>query len=90
MQLTMQVSRGVATLLQQRDLFAPEVRELVRISDELGVDLEPLHPGTTSPLLIPYFTVEVPDVATAERVMERLRHVWGVEAVYVKPPDEAP
>jgi hypothetical protein len=34
--------------------------------------------------------VEVPDYATAERVIAHLQNLEAVEAAYLKPPDEMP
>jgi len=34
--------------------------------------------------------VEVPDYATAKRMMDRLQSLEAVEAAYVKPPDKMP
>jgi hypothetical protein len=42
------------------------------------------------PRLASYFTVEVPDHVTAERVISRLQNCEAVEAAYLKPLDEAP
>ena len=60
------------------------------IVEEFGVVLEPLHPDTEDPSLISYFTIEVPDHATADRVIARLLQSKGIEAAYLKPPDELP
>lgn len=58
--------------------------------EDLGVSLDPVHPGAEHPFLAPYFTIEVPDIQTAERVMTQLRRSKAIEAAYVKPPDEKP
>jgi hypothetical protein len=57
---------------------------------ELGVQLEPLHPGSSDPELASQFYVSVADEEDGERVATRLRSVPGVEAAYLKPPDEPP
>jgi hypothetical protein len=88
--VTVQVSPDVARVLQQEAPPTAESGELLEIVHELGVVLEPVHPGAEDPLLAPYFTVEVPDAETAERVIARLRESGAVEAAYVKPPDELP
>ena len=64
--------------------------ELKREVEELGLRLEPMHPGQTHPLLAPYFMIEVPDRQTAERVIDRLTHNKIVEAAYLRPEDAAP
>ena len=58
--------------------------------EAFGLTLEPMHRDTDDPTLQSYFVVEVPDHATAQRVMARLRQLEAVEAAYVKPPDELP
>lgn len=55
-----------------------------------GVALQPMHPGTDDPDLMRFFTVEVPDGASAEQVVARLQEDTEVEAAYLKPPDEMP
>lgn len=89
-QVTIQVSADVARMLHQRGAPTTESKELFKIAEELGVLLEPLHPGAEDPLLTPYFMVEVPDSTTAEHVIAHLRQSMAVEAVYLKPPDELP
>jgi hypothetical protein len=59
-----------------------------QVAQELGVTVAPVHPGQTHELLAPFFFVDVPDRATAERVAERLQQVKGVEAAWVRPTDE--
>ncbi len=53
----------------------------------LGVTPRPLHPGAEDPRLRSYYVVDVPDGATAERVVARLRQSPAVAAAYIKPPD---
>ena len=89
-QVTVQVSADVARILHQRGAPTTESKELLKIAEEFGVVLEPMHPGAEDPLLTPYFMVEVPDSTTAERVIAHLRRSTAVEAVYLKPPDELP
>ena len=60
------------------------------MTQQLGVVLEPMHHGTADPDLMRYFTVDVPDQATAERVLARLPQSRAVEAAYLKPPDAMP
>ena len=90
MQITVQLQADVARRLHQREPPTAESEELNRITKQLGVVLEPMHPGTADPDLTRYFTVEVPDQATAERVLARLQQSKAVEAAYLKPPDAMP
>lgn len=57
---------------------------------KLGLKLEPLHPGTTDPVLSTYYRVQAPDREAAERVVAAVRRLPSVAAAYVKPPDEPP
>lgn len=68
----------------------PDIQELLKAAAELGVRLEPVHPGETHPLLTPHFLVETPNRETAERVIDKLSGFKTVEAAYLKPDDELP
>jgi hypothetical protein len=50
----------------------------------LGVELEPLHPGTDDPELASYLVARV-DPEGASGVAERLMRIDGVDGAYVKP-----
>ena len=80
----------MASTLHRRRPPTTASEELSQAAEELGVVLEPMHPGAEDPHLAPYFTVEVPDYATAERVIAHLQGLEAVEAAYLKPPDEMP
>jgi hypothetical protein len=90
MQITVQLQADVARRLHQRGPPTAESQELNHITNQLGVALEPIHPGTEDPELTRYFTAEAPDQATAERVIARLQQSKAVEAAYLKPPDAMP
>jgi sporulation-control protein spo0M len=68
----------------------PETERLLKATEELGLRLEPVHPGQTHPLLVPFFMIEVPDQETAEKTIRRLRRFKVVEAAYVKPDEQLP
>jgi hypothetical protein len=65
-------------------------RELQQISRELGIVLEPMHPGAQDPLLSPYFIVSVSDTAAADRIIASFQRYKAIEAAYLKPKDEMP
>lgn len=90
MYVTIQLRQDVAIALQQRQLNTPAAQELLKTAQELGVVLKPMHPGARDSYLAPYFTAEVPNSATAERVIKHLQNCEAVEAAYVKPADEMP
>jgi len=62
-----------------------EDRELTDTAQELGITLEPLHPGTADSVLRTFFMFQVPDGDAADRAAERLRQCRAVEAAYAKP-----
>jgi hypothetical protein len=92
MQVTIRIRPEMARALHQRHPPppTPAAAELFEALAQLGLELAPVHPGAEDPLLVPYFTVDVPDHATAERVIARLQQCQAVEAAYVKPRDEPP
>jgi hypothetical protein len=49
-----------------------------------------LHQMSSAGSLRNFFWVDAPDVEMAGRLVERLRELRGVEAAYVKPPDDVP
>jgi hypothetical protein len=60
------------------------------MEEELGVVLEPLHPGVDDDDMARFFMIQMPDSTMAERVIARLRLSDSIEAAYLKPTDEAP
>lgn len=89
MQIVVQLEPGMARLFQQQERAAAAT-ELALALAQLGVALQPLHPGSSDPVLSGYFNTDVTDQGAAERVIDRLLHVKGVEAAYIKPRDEMP
>ena len=87
MQVTVLVRPGPAGRPGESD---PAVQELRQAVADLGVELQPMHPGVRDPQLARYFVLEVPDSATAEQAIARLRGTPSVEAAYVKPAAEPP
>lgn len=98
MRVILQVDQDAASALQQRQASdaSPsqqedtKSRELLDAAAELGVRVEPLHPGQTDPLLASYFMVEVPDRETADRVVDRLSRLTTVQGAYLKPEEQLP
>jgi hypothetical protein len=78
---------GETSALEHAD---PATQQMLQATAELGVRLEPVHPGQTNPLLVPFFMVEVPDRETAEKVIDRLQRFNFVEAAYLKPDEQLP
>ena len=88
MQVTVRVNLKVAYQLHERSPPGKESEEPLKILKTLGLKLQPMHPGTENPDLIKYFIIEVQDMESANIVFDRLKDISGIEAVYVKPPDE--
>lgn len=90
MHITIQVSSDVARILHQQRSPTAASDEIFKVAEELNLVLKPVHAGTKNHHLATYFTVEVPNPATAELVKTRLQLCKGIEAAYLKPPDEMP
>jgi hypothetical protein len=88
-EISVQLRPDVALALQSGSGGMPEAEELGRRADALGVQLQPVHPGETDPLLAPYFYCEAPD-SEAERIAAELAALPGVDGAYVKPAAEPP
>ena len=90
MQVVIKISTDLGRTLRRRVPPTTEPLEPVGIVEALGVALKPMHPGTHEPDLMSYFTVDVADFESAQRVIDRLRQSKAVEAAYLTPPDELP
>ena len=62
----------------------PAADAVTRVADELGVTMRPMHPGQTHELLMPFFVIDAPDRAAAERITARLRELQGVEGAWTQ------
>jgi hypothetical protein len=98
MRVIVQLQEDAAMELQQGQVDrtissvtgASQTKELLDAAAGLGVQLEPLHPGQTHPLLTPYFMVEVADREAAQKVIDSLSRFPIVEAAYLKPEEQMP
>lgn len=90
MQVMLQVQQEAARMLRRHLSASPASAELVNKAQMLGVTLRPLRARSEDSPLASGFTVEVPDMATAERVIKELRDCDAVEAAYFVPSDELP
>ena len=88
MAVSVQVTQEVARVLQKQSDPTPASEELLTILQEMEIKLKPTHPGTKDPDLSTYFTVELEDTATAEKVRDRLLLFKAVKGAFIKPPDE--
>lgn len=90
MQITLQLEAETAHQLRYRQPPNDATRELLSAIEELHVELQPIHAGLPDHELGKYFSVEVADGETGERVRETLASCSGVEGAYLKPADELP
>jgi hypothetical protein len=88
MRVVVKAQPGATRALQRGAAQDPTSESLQQIADELGIVLEPQHPGVDDPELSSFFSVEVPDAAAAERVIASLQEKEAIEGAYLKPPDE--
>lgn len=87
--VVVQLSPDVARAIHEGD-SSDAAETLQALLDDMNVAMNPMHPNTRDPLLIPYFTVDVSDRAKAEQVVAELNELPFVEGAYIKPPDALP
>jgi hypothetical protein len=90
MRVNVHLNTKAAELLLDGVVDVPPVRDILRAAKELGVKLAPLYPKSRNRRLKSEFVVEVPDVATAERVVDHLSGLAATKAAYVKPGPQLP
>ncbi len=90
MEITLQLQRETAHELQHGLPPDESTLELLKVAEECGVRIQPVHPQEADAELATFFCVQVADAESTERVRERLSHCGCVEAAYVKPPDSPP
>lgn len=88
--VTARLHRDVALALQKKKPSSSESKELLQLAKELKIELKPMHPGSNDPLLMPWYMIEVKDKTRVDHVITRIQSCKGVEAAYVKPPNELP
>jgi hypothetical protein len=80
----------------RRDLAAPSARSAKArtlkkiLAQHYGVVLPSSDLAADAGDELPYTTIEVPDMASAQRLATALRDVEGVESAYAKPGEELP
>lgn len=90
MRVMLQLQQDEARMLRRHLFTSPASAELVEKAQRLGVTLRPLRARSENSPLASGFTVEVPDRATAERVIAELRDCDAVEAAYFVPSNQLP
>jgi hypothetical protein len=89
MRVVVKLSAAAAKDLHRGKATAPDARAVRKLTQKLGVELTPMHPGVDHPLLRSYFLAEVPDSAAAG-ALRALQACPGVEAAYPQPSAEPP
>lgn len=90
MHVTLRLKADASLALHNLKPMTPASEELLKAAKELGVAIEPIHPGSKDPHLINYFKVEAIDRADAKRLVARLQRIAAVESAYLKSEDELP
>lgn len=75
---------------EARESTSSGIMDLRSAEEELGISLTPMYPSHSHPSLAPFYLIDVPDQATAERVVARLTQLAAVEAAYLQPDAELP
>jgi len=90
MQATVQVTAEAARALQGPPSAAQRANPLLDFLVQHNLALAPMHKGAADPELRSFYVMELPDSVNPDLLLDRLRSMPGVEAAYVKPPDELP
>jgi hypothetical protein len=86
-----QLPPAMSRELTTRSARTPEGRKLKRILEQHHAVVLPAHePAVDEGGAIPYTTLELPDMASANRLATALRAIDGVESAYAKPGEELP
>jgi len=88
--VTVQTREDIAQDLVKDQPELPDTKKLRAVLSELGLYVQPLHPGTEDPELSTQFFVSVPNEELAVEVSRRLRESKVIEAAYVKRPGAPP
>jgi hypothetical protein len=88
-QITIQLKLESALSIRTDKKNDPEIQFLSFI-DKAGAKLMPMHPDSTHSLLVPFFTIEIPDSKIADQFIIQLRKYSIVESAYIKPEPELP
>ena len=86
-----QLPPAMSRELTARSAHTPEGRKLKRLLEQHGAVVLPSPESAVDEgSAVPYTTLEVPDMATANRLASELRGLGGVESAYAKPGEELP
>jgi hypothetical protein len=88
LRVTVKMSPAVAEQWLRGELESAAARELAGTVKDLGLVLEPMHPGVDHPDLASYFIADTSSPAAAQAAVDRLLDTQAIDSAYVKPPDE--
>lgn len=90
MRIIVQVTPQVARAIHRGKPIKEVCPEVSAVAERLSTSIKPLHPGDADETAASYFTLEVPDRATADQIVERLKSCRDVRAAFWKPRAAAP
>lgn len=88
LRVTVKMAPAVAEQWRRGELQSAAAQELASVVSDLGLALEPMHPGVDHPDLASYFMADTSDPAAAQAAIDRLLTTQAIEGAYVKPSDE--
>jgi hypothetical protein len=68
--------------------LADLTQHLVALVNRYKGKISPVHPGQTHPLLLPHFTIELPNQADAKAFLSELQQLSAVSSAYISPDPE--
>jgi hypothetical protein len=90
MDITLEISTEAAQALHHLSPENSASLELQTVAQQLGVTLQPMHPGIDDSELIKSFYVEVSTENEAESIIGAFLSCPAIEGAYVKPEGEPP
>jgi hypothetical protein len=88
LRVTVKMAPAVAEQWRRGELESAAAQELAGTVRDLGLVLEPMHPGVDHPDLASYFIADTSGPAEARAAVDRLLATRAIDGAYVKPPDE--
>jgi len=89
-QVSLQIRPDVARALHGLEPPSSASRSLAKRAAELGATLQPVHRGTRSADLLPYFTLHAPNDKAAQQLAAVLRRHEAVDGAWITPPASPP
>lgn len=88
-EVVIQLQEDIAVELHEQRAHYKTARPVLRVAEELNVELVP-HDSGTDDELDSFFSIMVSDAESAEHIAERFATCEGVSAAYVKPQGAPP